>query len=588
MNLPEIPGLQCIALLNRGSSLITWKAIQESLQREVDVRIVEPDMLPEQREQILKISRLVARLAHPNLAQVIDIVSNASITYVLTEHVEGATLAEMVAGTGPLKASQALRIAEQLAEALQYAWAEAQLVVRNLKPQNIRVNAQGVLKLSEFTLAVQIVEGRNPVASDGGHIVGTPHFIAPEQARGDSAIDTRADMYAFGAVLYFLVTGVSPFEGRDHYDILQQQLTGQIPHPRTINDQLPTGLCHLLCRLMMKAPGERPATWTAVLNDIHRLQKNQDIVNPPASHAGSTIAPFAGASRMRRRPVAVSGASASTPAARPASPPRSRLRPVLWFLLLIWFVVLGNSRLDNPLGLPPSLLIALPLPGLSTALEELKPQPETVPPPSAPEPTATPAESPSPAAHPSTPGLADPAAPDHSPSATPSGDATGLAAEPLRTLADLLRNEDIAGAIAYSEKLVRSATDSRYREMHAALQRLPSSNPLVEHALRGLIGKEIVIRYMGNERRIIPTAIQQGEIEAAFIAADGSSRPVVLSIDKIDPAERLRLLPPAQTAEDHVIHCILALQAGNASHLAAHQGAAGALAPVFAPQAAGQ
>jgi hypothetical protein len=160
--------------------------------------------------------------------------------------------------------------------------------------------------------------------------------------------------------------------------------------------------------------------------------------------------------------------------------------------------------------------------------------------------------------------------------------------EPLRTLADLLRKEDIAGAIVFSERLVRSSTDSRYREMLAALKRLPRSTPLVEHAFRGLIGKEIVIRYMGNERRIIPTSIQQGEIEAAFLAADGSSRPVVFSLDKLDPAERLRLLPPAQTDEDHVVHCILALQAGNASHLAAHRSAAGALAPVFDPQVIGQ
>ncbi len=226
MKPPEIPGLQFTALLAKGEMFTTWKATKESLQREVDVRVLNEGVPPEQAEHQLAMARTLARLTHPGLAQIHDVITEGDATHVIMEHVEGASLAEMVAGTGRLNSAQALRLALQLAEALDYAWTQAQVVFRSLKPQNLRVNRQGTLKISEYSLAIQVKPGENPLEADQGHVIGTPHFIAPEQAALSPAIDFRADMYSLGTVLYFMLTGTSPFEGRDNYEILEQQVGG--------------------------------------------------------------------------------------------------------------------------------------------------------------------------------------------------------------------------------------------------------------------------------------------------------------------------------------------------------------------------
>ncbi len=319
MNPPPLPGLKYIALLNKSSSGTTWKALQESLQREVDVKFFDPELPAAQREHDLRIARRMARLNHPNLAQVFDIISDDTTTCIIQEHISGATLAELVAGAGPLKSSQALRLIEQLVEGLDYAWQNGKFVIRNLKPQNLRTNAQGHLKISEYNLVVEIAAGTDPVALDGGHIVGTPHFISPEQAQGSSQLDFRSDMYACGAVFYFLITGRSPFEGLDNYEILQQQLSGQIAHPRSFNDQLPIGVSQILTRMMMKAPDARYASWAELSADIARVQGNKPVAKPPTSHSGSTIpAPASGAPAQKK--IIASGKKPAATSAIPVRP----------------------------------------------------------------------------------------------------------------------------------------------------------------------------------------------------------------------------------------------------------------------------
>ena len=591
MKTPELPGLQCLALLNRSSGCVTWKAIQESLQREVDVKILQADSEALQTDHFLDISRTIAKLNHPHLAQVHDIVAEASGTYVVMEHVEGASLAELVAGTGPLKTSQALRLAEQLAEAVDHAWTHAQIVFRNLKPQNIRVNAQGILKVSEFGLAVRVVEGSDPTAVDHGNVVGTPHYISPEQARADATIDTRADMYAFGTILYFLMTGASPFEGKGHYEILQLQIDGQIPHPRALNAQIPMPVCHLIARLMMKAPADRPARWTDVLDDIKRLHANRDIARPPASYAGSTIASLVGVQtkKTQLRTVGVKPGAATPAETRKPKARRSHLG--LWLLLGIWFLWVGNDRLDNPLGLPPSLRLPFRLPDINYVLSkldapsfgaEIEPVQEQSPATSLAQPPVMP--------------LTTSAAPDTRPApggtdAIPAS-STGLQTEQstlpldaglLQELGNLLRRSEIAGAKDALAAHIKGSPkpDERLEAIGKALDALPDPISLVAKGLQATIGTEIVIRYLGRERTIIPKSIVDGELNAAFIDGEGNSRPVSFSIANLDADQKIRWLPEAQTPAEAAVHCILALQAGDTQRFQKHRNATGALAPLF-------
>lgn len=583
MNLPEIPGLQCTALLNRGGTFTTWKAIQESLQREVDVKILQHDAPPEQTEHFLSISRTLAKMSHPSIAQTFDIVTEASCTYVVMEHVEGASLSEMVAGTGPLKATQALRLVQQLAEALDYAWAQSQIVFRNLKPQNLRANAQGILKISEFGLAVQMAPGFDLTRIDHGSVVGTPHYISPEQARAAPVIDTRSDMYALGTILYFLVTAKSPFEGMDQNEILKQQVSGQIPHPRTMNNQLPHAVCHLITRLMMKLPKDRYADWSAVTKDIKRLLANKDLPGHAPKHAASTIAAYAGGLKLAQ-PRAGDPPTALPPAGPGprAENVRGKDHFVLWLLLMLWFTWLANGRLNNPMGLPAVLLVPIRLPALfSTAPAASSPAQR------APQRART-------ALQPRTGAAAAPVASPASATPTQEGSSLSDASSQADTrsplsnpmLADIataLGAGDITEARRKMTELAKAAPrpSAELEAIRTALNTLPTPLSAVEKGLQSQIGKEIVIRYLGHDRKIIPKAIADGELQAAFIANDGSSRPVSFMIDKLDAAEQLRWLPDARTAAEHAIFCMLALQAQNAERFREHKDNTGALAPVF-------
>ncbi len=582
MNTPELPGLSCTALLGHSGICTTWKAVQESLLREVNVKLVEPNAAPAETAHFLAISRVLAKLAHPGIAQIHDIVTEGPQPYVVMEHVEGATLAEMVAGTGPLKTLPALKLIEQAMEALDCAWTQGHVVFRNLKPQNLRVNAQGVLKISEFGLAIQIVPDVNPLAIDNGAVVGTPHFISPEQANLDPTLDFHADMYAIGTVLYFLVTAKSPFEGLDHYEILAQQISGQIPHPRTLNEQLPVPLGQFLARLLMKRPADRYATWSDALRDIRRLQANRGLSSQPPADAPSTIGPFTSRTKLRRprrddASEAVNGARRST---APAT--RSEVRFLLWLLLALWFVWLANSRLDNVLGLPPSLQFTFRLPERHRAPEvAVSPDAE---PPAPPDIAGEPAR-------PSTPG---PAAPSQDtirttdpgpPSAETSGAAPVVARSsvPLAEVAACLATGDAPGAVVQLKALAAAHPHAagQIEAITRAINSLPDPAALAAKGLLAHRGQEIAIRYRGLERKILPRQIINGKLEAEYLASDGSSRPVEFAIDGLDAAEKLRWLPDPRTPGEHAAVCMLALQAQDVARFRAHRDQTGALAPVF-------
>jgi serine/threonine-protein kinase len=253
MSTPHIAGYRFIAPVRDSSLSVTWKAVQTSLDRVVAIKVLYPAVASDevQKRHFVDIARTVSRLRHPGFVQVFDVVEDAPQPFVVMEHVEGETLAERVAAQGPLPPALAARVVLCLAEALDHAWGNARLVLRNLKPTEVRFAAPTVPKIVDFGLAIRSIPATDCAALDGGHIVGTPQFIAPEQTRPGAMPDFRADMYALGATLYFLLTGRVPFGEMDPVAILDRQVNGQIPHPRAIDSRLPPAVCSLAVRLKM-------------------------------------------------------------------------------------------------------------------------------------------------------------------------------------------------------------------------------------------------------------------------------------------------------------------------------------------------
>ncbi|MGQ9662674.1 MAG: serine/threonine protein kinase, partial [Kiritimatiellia bacterium] len=166
-----------------------------------------------------------------------------------------------------------------------YAWTHSRSIHRNIKPRNIRISEEGIVKVLYLGLSVRV--GREKIF----RVEGTPEYMAPEQILGKWPLDCRADMYGLGATLYHMVTGRPPFVGEDPCDVMQRHLTDQAPNPRDLNPELSVAFVHLVTRLMMKAPQDRYDDWSKVLDAVQKIRAGRFVVTYQETFSRSTIAP---------------------------------------------------------------------------------------------------------------------------------------------------------------------------------------------------------------------------------------------------------------------------------------------------------
>ena len=207
---PLIPGYKILEVLGRGGVGVVYKAAHLRLNRVVALKMLLAGALATraERQRFSRESEVVAKLRHPNIVQVYDVGDLDGRPYFTMEFVEGGSLAEMIAGT-PRPARQSAELVATLAEAMQAAH-RGGIVHRDLKPSNILLTADGTPKICDFGLARQLEFG--PSLTQSWATVGTPSYMAPEQAAGKSCeAGPAADLYALGAVLYELLTGRPPF-----------------------------------------------------------------------------------------------------------------------------------------------------------------------------------------------------------------------------------------------------------------------------------------------------------------------------------------------------------------------------------------
>jgi len=620
----SLPGFQVLDTLRQTSKTITVKAVQSSLERTVALTFLRREQAanPNEVHRFLGVARVCSQLKADSLPQIYDVSSHGDQHYIVMEYVEGLSIAEIVHRDGPMSVVQSVRIAIMVADALNHAWTQSRLVHRNLKPSEIRIDDRGTPKLTDFGRAAIILPNGQPAdEEDPGVIVGTPNFLSPEQVRRKDGLDCRVDMYALGATLYYMITGHVPFPDSDPETVIQKQLTDQIPHPRTFRPELAASASGLITRLLMKLPDDRYADWTEAMGDMQLALKNQPLrrrETPPkgistvASVASMTDTPPAPELPQLRK-VNSFLPSDATPITPPAdapivmrNPPAATapavnkkmrgsglstfLQTVLWVLLGIWFVLLGNDRLGNPLVLPlPSPLLPLDAwfgaaPAGSTSASP--PSVTDTHPPVAP--PVAPAIAPPPPiiAKPEVPAAAITSAPVTKP-VEPEKPRLPQTLPPdiVSRLADALTRADLAGAraILAANIAIDPARLSEYRNAIAAV-----SDPLqlAEDTLRASKGQEMTISYLGKDRKIIPRNIVDGEIQADFVTADGN-RPVTFKTTKFTPEELLKLLPQQpETPAVHAAVCLVLLKANHKADIAAHVPYCGALGPLFAAAAA--
>jgi serine/threonine-protein kinase len=233
-DVPRIPGYDVEALLGRGGMGVVYKARHHRLNRPVALKMLIAGAYagPTERARFQHEAEAVASLRHANIVAVYDVGDHEGCPYFTMELLEGGSLAQALAGT-PQPARQAAALLITLAEAVQAAH-RAGIVHRDLKPANILLTADGTLKVADFGLA-RPFEGEPSLTLSGAR-VGTPSYMAPEQARGQArAIGPAADVYSLGAILYETLTGRPPFRAETPWETVQQVIDQDPAPPSRLN-----------------------------------------------------------------------------------------------------------------------------------------------------------------------------------------------------------------------------------------------------------------------------------------------------------------------------------------------------------------
>jgi WD40 repeat protein len=297
----QVPGYEIERELGRGGMGVVYVARQAGLDRLVALKMI----LAGGHARAAELARFkteaeaIARLQHPNIVAVYEVGECGGKPFLALEFCGGGSLDRKLAGS-PLPPEQAARLVEALARAMQAAHL-ANVIHRDLKPANVLLGEDGTPKITDFGLAKKLDEVGQ---THTGDVMGTPSYMAPEQARGQKDIGPAADIYALGAILYELLGGRPPFKAATVYDTLVQVIAEEPVPPRRLNAQVPADLETICLKCLHKEPGKRYSSAAALADDLARFLAGEPIQARPVS-VMERVAKW-----TRRRP-AVAGLSAA-------------------------------------------------------------------------------------------------------------------------------------------------------------------------------------------------------------------------------------------------------------------------------------
>jgi serine/threonine-protein kinase len=332
----EIGPYRIDGVIGAGSMGDVYRAVDVGLNRGVAVKILSERHREsnELRARFTREGRAVAAISHPNVVQVFATGTFQDRPYIAMELLEGTDLASAVDARGPLPALSAARAILDAARGL-HAASRAGLIHRDVKPSNLVLLADGRVKVTDFGLAKPVDPGSEPALTALGVVVGTPDYIAPEQARGET-IDERVDLYALGGTLYYLLTGIPPFRTgvpvEDKYlKVVARHLKNPPPDARERNPAADPALAELAKRLLAKKPAERP-DYPALIAELERIVAGLEGRGSPS--ASIPPAPSGTAGHLARTPfigggdpLALEDDAAATQAHRRSRSSRVRAEP---------------------------------------------------------------------------------------------------------------------------------------------------------------------------------------------------------------------------------------------------------------------
>jgi len=329
----EIPGYEILEKIGDGAMGFVFKARQRSLDRVVAVKVLRPELAgdPTAMAQFRLEANSVATLKHQNILLLHEAGQANGLHYFIMEYVAAYSVASWLARKGVLSEGDALTIADSVARALQYAWDKAGLIHCDIKPGNILVDEDGVIKVADFS-GISRTNMSEEAQLLRDVTIGTPNYMSPEQVRGFDAIDYRVDIYALGALLYHLVTGVLPFEHCTEEEAMQQQVEGKLTDPAELNPAVSVNFSMMVEKMMVKDRDQRSASWESVVADIGRVRAGQTPLPPLPYPGSSTILrtvqapPPPPPARPKVPPVFAPPAPTAAPAPLPTTVPKPKSR----------------------------------------------------------------------------------------------------------------------------------------------------------------------------------------------------------------------------------------------------------------------
>jgi eukaryotic-like serine/threonine-protein kinase len=277
-----IPGYEVLGVLGRGGMGIVYQARQLRLKRLVALKMVRDTRTagPQEQDRFRVEAEAVARLQHPNVVQIFEVGEAAGQPFFALEYVEGGSLANKLGGT-PLPAREAAQLAGTIARAVQAAHAQG-VIHRDLKPANVLLTKDGVPKITDFGLAKRL--DADSGQTQMGQVLGTPSYMAPEQARGDTRAGAAStDVYALGAILYEMLTGRPPFKGASVVETLEQVRTQEPVPPTRLQPRCPRDVETICLKCLQKDPQRRYPGCEALADDLRRFLAGEPIRARPVS-----------------------------------------------------------------------------------------------------------------------------------------------------------------------------------------------------------------------------------------------------------------------------------------------------------------
>ena len=263
--------LQCVG---EGGMSFVYKARCRKLNRFVAVKILKDEF--KNNEEIVrrfkKEATAIANLSNPNVVNVLDVGTQDDINYIVMEYVEGKTLKDIIKEKGALPYEVAISIGIKVAKALECAH-KSGIIHRDVKPQNILVTEEGVVKVTDFGIAKSM---DSSTIAHTNSVMGSAHYFSPEQAKG-TYTDYRTDLYSLGIVLYEMVTGVVPFNGDSPVTVAVKHIQEKAIPPKNINQNIPNSLNDLIMKAMEKDPVNRYQTAKEIIGDLEKIKKDPNV-----------------------------------------------------------------------------------------------------------------------------------------------------------------------------------------------------------------------------------------------------------------------------------------------------------------------